>query len=468
MSTVFSLSSLLVMPVWALMVLLPRWRWSVRIVGSPWSVAPAAALYALLVLPRIGELLPALAQPTLPGIAALLGSEAGATIAWAHFLAFDLFVGRWVYLDARERGVSPWIVSPLLLVVIMFGPLGLLAYLAVRSVPRTGWAARRMGEAMAVNRPLALVAAAMAAMLVVMAAGVLLDPREVTGAPVWLKPAKFTMSFAIYGFTLLWLLGRVRGRARLVWWTATLTAVAIVVEWGVIAGQAFRGVTSHFNVGTPLDAALFATMGAFVIVLWGMTVATAVLLLAQREQDRAFAWSLRLGVLVTVLGGAMAGAMLPPTPEQVARMERGEAPTSVGAHSVGVADGGPGVPVVGWSTEGGDVRAPHFFGLHALQLIPLVGWWLSRRRRLREGERLALVWTAGLGYLGFVLVLFWQALRGEPIVAPGAATVAALTAVAAAVTASVAVVLLRARATKEALPVSGERLDGAKRERARV
>jgi hypothetical protein len=130
----FQLSNLLVMPFWLLMILLPFWSWTKRIVSSPWIAAPAAVLYASLVLPQIGGLLAELANPQLASIAALLGSPAGATIGWVHFLAFDLFVGRWVYLDSRERGLTAWLVSPILLVVLMFGPLGLLFYLVVRAL----------------------------------------------------------------------------------------------------------------------------------------------------------------------------------------------------------------------------------------------------------------------------------------------------------------------------------------------
>jgi len=99
-------------------------------------VVPAllALLYAALVLPRVGALLPLLARPELGAIAALLGTPEGATIGWVHFLAFDLFVGRWAYLDSRERGLSPWAMAPVLLLILMFGPLGLLAYLALRAV----------------------------------------------------------------------------------------------------------------------------------------------------------------------------------------------------------------------------------------------------------------------------------------------------------------------------------------------
>lgn len=129
---IFQLSNLLVMPFWALMIILPFWRWTQRIIRSPWIAAPAALLYVALVLPQIGGLLAELANPQLAQIAALLGTPAGATIGWVHFLAFDLFVGRWVYLDSRERNLSAWLVSPILFFVLMFGPLGLLLYLLVR------------------------------------------------------------------------------------------------------------------------------------------------------------------------------------------------------------------------------------------------------------------------------------------------------------------------------------------------
>ena len=139
MATIFSLSSLLVMLFWFLAILLPRWRWTQRIMQSPLVAAAAALLYAILVLPQLGSLLPLLMQPSLVSIAALLGTPAGATIAWIHFLAFDLFVGRWIYLDSRERGNTAWIVSPLLFLTLMFGPLGFVTYLCFRA----GYAAIR-------------------------------------------------------------------------------------------------------------------------------------------------------------------------------------------------------------------------------------------------------------------------------------------------------------------------------------
>ena len=131
--TLFPLSSLLVMPFWLLLIFLPRWRVTERLMAGPWTAVPAALLYAVLVLPRLGEVFTAVSNPTLPGITALLGDPAGATIAWVHFLAFDLFVARWVYLDGRSRHISSWFISPILFFVLMLGPVGFLLYLAVRT-----------------------------------------------------------------------------------------------------------------------------------------------------------------------------------------------------------------------------------------------------------------------------------------------------------------------------------------------
>lgn len=137
MATLFDASFLLVAPFWLLMIALPGWRVTQRVIASPWIAAPAAALYLALVVPGLPGVLAAVSSPSLEAIASMLGTPEGATVAWVHFLAFDLFVGRWVYLDARTRGVSAWATSPLLFATLMVGPVGLLGYLGVR-----GWLGR--------------------------------------------------------------------------------------------------------------------------------------------------------------------------------------------------------------------------------------------------------------------------------------------------------------------------------------
>ncbi|WIM95047.1 ABA4-like family protein [Actinoplanes oblitus] len=129
----FTLTFLLAAPFWALMILAPGWSWTRRIVASPLIVLPVVLIYAVLVLANLGEVLPAVADPTLGGVRDLLGSADGAAAGWAHMIAFDLFVGRWAWLDARERGMPHLVLAPILVLTILLGPLGLAAYLAVRT-----------------------------------------------------------------------------------------------------------------------------------------------------------------------------------------------------------------------------------------------------------------------------------------------------------------------------------------------
>jgi hypothetical protein len=192
----------------------------------------------------------------------------------------------------------------------------------------------------------------------------------------------------------------------------------------IIGAQAARGTTSHFNVSTPLDAALWMIMGSAIVTQTLSSIAVAVALFRERFADRALGWALRLGMVITIVGAFIGGVMTRPTEAQLAEM-RARQPSASGAHSVGGEDGGPGLAATGWSREHGDVRIAHFAGLHALQVLPLLALGL-RRSRIRGDQQLRLVFTAAGSYAGIVGILLWQALRGQSLVAPDAATLAAL------------------------------------------
>jgi hypothetical protein len=136
MSTIFQLSFLLVFPFWALMIFAPRWTVTRRVMASPFVAIGPVLIYALLVVPDIASILPLVARPELDTIAALLGTSAGATIAWQHFLAFDLLIAQRIHADAIERGTPVWLLSPIILLTLLLGPLGWLAHLVVRSLGR--------------------------------------------------------------------------------------------------------------------------------------------------------------------------------------------------------------------------------------------------------------------------------------------------------------------------------------------
>ncbi len=260
----------------------------------------------------------------------------------------------------------------------------------------------------------------------------LVDGREVAGALVWVKPAKFAASILTYTLTLAWMLSFVTDRPAAVRRVAGVTSVAMWIETVLISLQAGRGVRSHFNAQTPWDGAIYSVMG---LAILAATVAGAWalwLLFRQRFEDRALAHAVRLGLLISLVGALVGGLMTQPSAEQVAAMADGSGRTA-GAHAVGVADGGEGLPVLGWSTEGGDLRVPHFVALHGMQVLPLVGWALFRRRARSsrsDAARLRLVHGTAVGYAGLFGALLWQALRGEPLLRMGPTTLASLGAVA--------------------------------------
>ncbi|WP_327120419.1 ABA4-like family protein [Nocardia sp. NBC_01730] len=119
-------------PFWALMVLAPRWRQTSAVVASPLICVPPLVIYTALIVPKFGAFAGTLIDPHLAGLQSVLGEGTGAAAAWAHFVALDLFLGRWIFLDSRARGLPPLLISPLLVLTILFAPIGVLLYLLIR------------------------------------------------------------------------------------------------------------------------------------------------------------------------------------------------------------------------------------------------------------------------------------------------------------------------------------------------
>jgi hypothetical protein len=285
-------------------------------------------------------------------------------------------------------------------------------------------------------------AAVMAVVLAAAVVGLVLDPRVITGAPAWLKPAKFAVSIIIYTLTLAWIFTLIpawRRTRRAIGW---LTAITMLLEIAIIAGQAWRGTTSHFNVGTPLDAALFLVMGSAIVVQTVSTIAVVVALWRQHFDDAALGWALRFGVSLTIVGAMTGGMMTRPTSAQLDAARAGQRMTIAGAHTVGAADGGPGIAGTGWSTEHGDLRVPHFIGLHAMQALPLIALLLGAAG-VATAARVRLVGIVAVSYGALYTILLVQALRGVPLVRPDAITLLQLGAWACATALAAVVVWLR-------------------------
>lgn len=253
--------------------------------------------------------------------------------------------------------------------------------------------------------------------------GLWLDPRIIGGAPAWLKPVKFAASLTIYSFTLAWVFSHLPDWPRLRRRVGVTSAVVFLVELAIIDAQAWRGTTSHFNNQTPLDSVLFSVMGLGIFLQTGMSLAVAVALWRQRFEDLALARALRLGMTLTVVGALSGSLMTMPTSAQLDEMRTtGRRVPAMGAHTVGAPDGGPGLPGTGWSVTHGDLRVAHFVGLHAIQALPLLA--VAIRRRWPAAAQARLVAVAAASQAGLFLLLLWQALRGQSIVAPDATAAA--------------------------------------------
>jgi hypothetical protein len=279
------------------------------------------------------------------------------------------------------------------------------------------------------HRPLMVFALAMLALVVVGIVAIFADPRTVTGMPVWVKPTKFAVSAAVYAVTWAWLVDQIRarrgsaGRAHA---AGTAAAVLLAVEMVVIVVQAARGTNSHFNVSTPFDTAVWTTMAVSIVAVWLATMYLAAGLFGVRDGDPARTLAIRAGAVLALVGMGIGFVMTPPTAAQI-----GDFQGIAGAHTVGLPDGGPGLALLGWSTVGGDLRVPHFIGMHALQVIPLLLIALellaTRVGVLRSSavrRRLVVVGTAA--YAAVVALATVQALRGQSVVAPDAITLLAL------------------------------------------
>ena len=293
------------------------------------------------------------------------------------------------------------------------------------------------------HRPLMTVAALMVLSTVVCLVGLLVDPRQVTGLDVWTKPLKFSVSILLYSVTWAWLIAHLPRWRRVAHAAGTVIAVALIVEQVLIVAAAAAGTTSHFNVSTPVATAIWSAMAVSITTLYVCTFLTTIAVFFLRLGTPSTTLAVRAGAAIALVGMGLAYLMTSPTAAQLADF-RGIA----GAHTVGLADGGPGLPVLGWSTVGGDLRIPHFVGMHALQLLPLfailLGWLGRRWHRLADDRvRTRLVVVATVVYACVVALVTAQALAGQSIVRPDPFFLLAGSVLAAAAVAATALILFR-------------------------
>ncbi len=222
------------------------------------------------------------------------------------------------------------------------------------------------------------------------------DDVQILGISRWIKPMKFYFSVGIFLWTIAIYLRYLPDHER---FSRILSWSFIVIFLGeliAVTGQAIRGTTSHFNIATPLDGFIFGAMGLLIAI---STLLTAVILVAyfryKVDLPPTLLWGMRLGLLIFLAGSIQGGYM-----------------SAHLSHTVGAADGGPGLPLVNWSTVAGDLRVAHFLGLHAIQIMPVVGIVVDRTR-LPLGS----LYGVAVLYVVIFIAVLAQALLGRPLVA---------------------------------------------------
>ena len=254
---------------------------------------------------------------------------------------------------------------------------------------------------------LARAAVGFALVSVALAVACAIDDARVLGINRWIKPLKFTLSITIYLATIGWFVPYVRlGRVRraIVVWIPLLMMVGEIIG---ITTQAYRLETSHYNVSTLANAIIFQSMGIMIAL---NTIAVAVFTWSFWTQETtlppAYRAGIRWGLLISFLGMNEAWFMI-----------------AANAHTVGMTDGGPGLPFVNWSTTVGDLRIAHFVGIHAMQLLPFVGWRLSQRVSRAKGwpphHGVPVVGMVAAVYALVAVYLFAWAISGRALVPLG-------------------------------------------------
>lgn len=212
---------------------------------------------------------------------------------------------------------------------------------------------------------------------------------QILGVSAWLKPFKFFLSNTIFVWTMAWFCHYLK-KPRAVKIYSWMVVLVMTFELGYIVSQSYLGETSHFNMSTAYNAIMWAGMGLSISILTLWTAYMGVLFFVNKfpELPKSYIWGIRLGILLFVIF-AFEGMLM------------GQAMT----HTVGGPDGGVGLPITNWSTKHGDLRIAHFFGMHALQIVPLVSFYLTKK-----------TWQTflfSLVYLAGVTAITIQALAGQ-------------------------------------------------------
>jgi len=219
-----------------------------------------------------------------------------------------------------------------------------------------------------------------------------INPNPILGISGWIKPFKFCISITIMAWTMGYYLQFLDNQNQVNIYNWSLI-IFLSIEIILIVFQASRGKISHFNQEDAAGAFIFSAMAFAITIFMLHTAFIAVLFFIQEKFDASeiLIFAIQLSLIITVafaFEGFAMGALM--------------------KHTIGAADGGAGLPLVNWSKNYGDLRVAHFFGMHALQLIPIASVLMARNKR--DVIIIALV------YFAFATFTLTQAFMAKPLI----------------------------------------------------
>ena len=215
--------------------------------------------------------------------------------------------------------------------------------------------------------------------------------KQLAGVNVWFKPFKFAASSVLYLAAMIWYCAYIPHYNATVFTWANI--IFFVFENGYIGIQAARGQASHFNLSNRFYATLYSFMA---LAATGITIGAVYILVKYFQSDfpelsTAYLWSIRFALMIFVVfafqGFVMGGRL---------------------THTVGGENDVRTLPIVKWNITKGDLRVAHFIGMHALQVLPLLAYYVI--------PNLIGIVIISLAYFLLAIFVLVQALNGKPFI----------------------------------------------------
>ncbi|MEP2772007.1 MAG: hypothetical protein ABJH05_07645 [Fulvivirga sp.] len=226
------------------------------------------------------------------------------------------------------------------------------------------------------------------------------DGRQLMGESVWIKSIKFCLSIVLFLASSIFILKYANYKWQSIKIISWVLLSCMLFEIACILLQSARAEKSHFNNTDPLGMMLFPLMGTAITIILVIYIVLCVryFIYPSKALSTLMLWSVRVGLVIFVFSG-VTGFMM----------------ASIGRHTIGGVDGGPGWFFTNWSTVAGDLRVAHFMSIHAIQIFPLLGLLLINVSWSTVIKKTVLI-MIGLFYTLFNVLAFIQALQGRPLI----------------------------------------------------